>query len=289
MKVLLLGSNGQLGWEIHKQATAKSLSILALDRSKLDILSFNEVKKTVSEAKPDIVINATGYTAVDQAEKESDLAFSINRDAARNLAQVCDLNNIPLIHFSTDYVFDGRKGTPYLETDSVNPLNVYGQSKWEGEEEIRKYLDKHFILRISWVFGEHGKNFVKTIVKLAGEKKELKVIADQYGCPTATKDIALNIIESLNDLLGSKNSKWGTYHYCGRPITTWYEFAKKIIDRRKIYSTLACESIMPISTSEYKALAKRPLYSVLDTNLVVNKLKFSESEWVNSIDSVVCV
>ena len=288
MKILLLGSNGQVGWEINRQARAAGLDIIALNRRELDITKYNDVKQKVGEIKPNILINATAYTAVDQAEKEPELAFEVNRDAVRNLAQVCDLNDMAMIHFSTDYIFDGKKSEPYVETDPANPLNVYGESKWQGEEALRRYLEKYIILRISWVFGQHGNNFVKTIIKLASEKKELRVIADQYGCPTPAEDVAANVLRLVR---GSGNqaakSRLGVFHYCGMPATTWYDFAKKIVDFRKEHFSIVCESIIPIKTEEYKTLAQRPKYSVLNCSKVVESTYFFASRWENKIKSMI--
>lgn len=287
MKILLLGSNGQVGWEINRKANAAGLNVIALNRAELDITRHPDVKLKISEIKPDVVINATAYTAVDQAEKEPDLAFAVNRDAVRNLAQVCDLLDVVLIHFSTDYIFDGEKNEPYIETDSANPLNVYGESKWLGEEDLRNYLQKHIVLRISWVFGRHGKNFVKTIITLAGEKTELRVVADQFGCPTPAEEVATNIVSLLANIKNKKaNFCFGTFHFCCTPVISWCEFAKAIIEYRKKYVHVVCESVKPITTSEFKSLAQRPTFSVLDCNKVVESLHFNIIDWGEKVDSI---
>jgi dTDP-4-dehydrorhamnose reductase len=293
MKVLLTGANGQVGWEIVRRATNHQL--LALTHRELDITHSQVVQHTVKESGADIVINAAAYTAVDQAEQEPDMAFAVNRDGPANLAATCAQLGIPLLHLSTDYVFDGSKAGAYYEDDPVAPLGVYGDSKWQGEESVRQRLAAHLILRVSWIFGSHGRNFVKTMLRLAKERKQLRVVADQYGCPTYAGDIAdvvLRLAErvvqdsSFGAISGkNKNSYWGTYHYCGVPATTWHGFAKTIIDIGRMHSPLQVEEIVPISTIDYPTPAARPVNSVLACQQLQERFAIKPCPWRDGLEA----
>ncbi len=293
MKVLLTGANGQVGWEIVRRATNHQL--LALTHRELDITHSQVVQHTVKESGADIVINAAAYTAVDQAEQEPDMAFAVNRDGPANLAATCAQLGIPLLHLSTDYVFDGSKAGAYHEDDPVAPLGVYGDSKWQGEEAVRQRLAAHLILRVSWIFGSHGRNFVKTMLRLAKERKQLRVVADQYGCPTYAGDIAdvvLRLAErvvqdsSFGAISGkNKNSYWGTYHYCGVPATTWHGFAQTIIDIGRMHSPLQVEEIIPIATIDYPTPAVRPVNSVLACQQLQERFAIKPCPWRDGLEA----
>ena len=194
MKVLITGAQGQVGKELTQIANEKGFKVISAGRGDLDITQAINVESYITQCQPDIVINAAAFTAVDNAESEQDLAFAINRDGAKNIAGVCKKHNIPLLHISTDYVFDGTKSKPYSENDSVSPLGVYGESKWQGEEAIRKNLSDYLILRVAWVFGAQGNNFVKTMLRLGEDSDELNVVADQFGGSSPAKDIAQTLI-----------------------------------------------------------------------------------------------
>ncbi|MDX2164825.1 MAG: dTDP-4-dehydrorhamnose reductase [Gammaproteobacteria bacterium] len=269
MKILVTGAKGQVGSEIIKRLP----NCVAYDRDELDITDIKQIRNKIQEHMPNVVINCAAYTAVDKAESESDLAFLINKTGPENLAKVCEENKIFLMHLSTDYIFDGTKNAPYVETDQANPQSVYGESKWQGEEAVRKYCKNYLILRVSWVFGEYGHNFVKTMLRLAKEKTELKIVSDQVGCPTYAGDIA-DVLLSI-----SKNPKIGTYHYCGKPVTNWYEFAKVILKDKDI-------NIIPIKTTDYPTLAKRPQNSVLNCDLFTRTFNIGLSEWQNGLKHV---
>jgi dTDP-4-dehydrorhamnose reductase len=269
MKILITGSHGQVGSEIVKRMP----NCIAYGRDELDITDIQQVRKKVEQQLPHIIINCAAYTAVDKAEAEPDLAFAINKTGPENLAKVCSEQNIFLMHISTDYIFDGTKKTPYVETDKSNATSVYGITKWQGEEAVRNHCKNHLILRVSWVFGEYGHNFVKTMLRLSKEKDELKIVDDQIGCPTYAGDIADVLLKI------SKNPKTGTYHYCGKPEISWYGFAKVIL---KECST----KIIPIKTREYPTPAKRPHNSVLNCDLFMKTFNMELSEWQNGLKHV---
>ena len=232
------------------------------------------------------MINAAAYTAVDQAESEQELAFSVNCKGPAYLAKACSKFRIPLIHVSTDYVFDGSKRTPYLETDPVSPVCVYGESKAAGEKAVRDALEAHIILRTSWLYSTHGNNFVKTILRLANEREELRVVADQYGCPTYAWDLAAAILHIADQMGRRGKTQWGTYHYCGQGIITWHDFAVKICGLAKRYVPVRVKEIEAISTAEYYTPAKRPAYSVLDCSKIARCFGISIRPWQDSLEDM---
>ena len=264
-KILITGSDGQIGNALRAHADAKKFQVIACNRNQMDITEMSAIEKAIAAFSPDMIINTAAYTAVDKAESESELAHLINHQGAKNLAIACNKNKIPLIHLSTDYIFDGEKSSPYLESDNANPINVYGESKWLGEEAIREYCDQHIILRVSGVFSEYGNNFYKTMLRLVNEKKELKIVSDQITCPTYAGNIAGVIYSMIADL-----KKYGTWHYCDFPAVSWHQFATEITSDEKIKK---------ISTEEYKSAAKRPAYSVLDCNKLKNDFGIIQNEW----------
>src|SRR4030042_1598554 len=215
MKLLITGSNGQLGWELCRQGKNRGLDLIPLDLPEFDITDKSAVFDPVHRSNAEIVINGAAYTAVDRAESEIDIAFAVNRDGPSYLASACAEFHIPLIHVSTDYVFDGSKKGAYLETDLAAPVGVYGKSKAEGEEKVRRNLKEHIIIRTSWLCGVHGNNFVKTMLRLAREKEELSVVDDQHGCPTFAADLAEAILTIVSLIEKGENISWGTYHYFG--------------------------------------------------------------------------
>ena len=287
MKILVIGANGQLGWELCRKGTEEGFDIISLDLPDFDITNRSEVNKSVSQADVSLVINAAAYTAVDEAESEPELAFAVNRDGPAYLASSCAEVGIPLIHISTDYVFDGNKKGPYLETDTVSPLGVYGKSKAEGESEVRKHLHSHIILRTAWLYGVHGHNFVKTILRLGREKKVLRVVDDQYGCPTYAADMAEAILVIASRLRDGRDIPYGTYHYCGERATTWHGFAEKIIELARHHVPLDVKTLEPITTEEYPTLTKRPGNSVLDCSLIERHFGIHCKPWKESLTSMI--
>ncbi len=265
MTLLLTGADGQVGREIQRLALQDDQPIVALNRSGLDITDTEAVLQVVQETQPAMIVNAAAYTAVDKAEDEPALAFRVNRDGAGNLAQAAGETGIPLVHLSTDYVFDGTSPRPYLETDLVAPIGVYGHSKWEGEEAVRQRLHHHLIIRVSWVFGVHGNNFVKTMLRLAREQDALRVVADQRGGPTYAGHIAALVLDLYRQIVNQATTSWGTYHFCGSPITTWHAFAEAIVRTGRQKGILDRPvTVHPITTADYPTRARRPANSALD-------------------------
>jgi dTDP-4-dehydrorhamnose reductase len=284
VKILITGADGQVGQELRQRAHANAI---ALGRNGLDISDAAHVNETLRRLRPAAVINAAAYTAVDKAEQEPETAFSINRDGASNLASACSALGIPLLHLSTDYVFDGYKSTPYLETDAVAPAGIYARSKCEGEQFIRDRLEQHIILRVSWVFGAHGKNFVKTILRLARERPELRVIADQHGCPTHAGAIAESLLAVAQRIIDGGPLGWGTYHLTGTPATTWHGFATAIVERAHNLQIIDHVPIVrAITTAEYPLPAPRPINSLLDCRKAEQHLGLKQRDWRQGLESV---
>jgi len=286
MRILVTGANGQVGRELTSCGRQKGFEILARDRAALDITDPSSVEKEVRQPGVSLVVNAAAYTAVDQAELEPEFAFSVNRDGPALLASACAKARIPLIHISTDYVFGGAKKNPYLETDPVSPLGVYGKSKAEGDAEIRNLLREHIIVRTSWVYGVHGDNFVKTMLRLARENESVRVVADQFGCPTYAADLAEAILLIAAKLREFGESDWGTYHYCGKGVTSWHGFAEAIFVVARQYTNLVIKVVEPMATTEYPTLAKRPANSVLDCSLIENHLGIAPKPWNESLSKM---
>lgn len=284
MRILITGAAGQVGTELVAKAGDKAIGV---DRSQLDISNEAAVLSLLQTHKPSIVINAAAYTAVDKAEQEPDRAFAVNRDGARHLASACRILGIPLLHISTDYVFDGRKPTPYLETDPTSPAGIYARSKCEGEEQIRAQLTEHLILRVSWVFGIQGNNFAKTILRLAGERPELRIIADQHGCPTEAGAIADTLLDLAQRHISGTKLPWGTYHYTGAPATTWHGFATEIVDQALALGMISKAPLVhPITTAEYPLPAPRPANSLLDGVQAESALGLVRQDWRQGLQHV---
>jgi dTDP-4-dehydrorhamnose reductase len=263
--------------------------VIATGRHELDLASPDAIKVFIDKNKPDIIINAAAYTKVDQAETESQLAFQINTIAPQVLAGKAAELVIPIIHFSTDYVFDGLKPKPYLEVDQGSPQSVYGQSKWEGEEAVRQY-EKHIILRTSWVFSSHGKNFLKTILKFSQEKPSLDVVSDQKGTPTSSDLLANVTYIIVKTILKNSNFKdFGTYHLTSMGNTNWFHYASLIIDeamRLGLKTTMRSKDIKPISSDLYPTLAKRPMNSRLDTTKIKKTFMLELPHWEEEVKKV---
>jgi dTDP-4-dehydrorhamnose reductase len=283
MKLLVTGSNGQLGWELCQRGNEKGFQILPLDLPEFDITDHYSVKKAVSRANASLVINAAAYTAVDKAESEPDMAFAVNRDGPAHLAVLCHEMGIPLMHISTDYIFDGTKKDPYRETDTVSPLGVYGRSKAEGERAVRDQVEEHMIIRTAWLYGIHGNNFVKTMLRLGRERETVRVVADQYGCPTYAADLAEAILHIASHIAEKRTIAWGTYHYCGGGVTTWHGFAEAIFDAARQYDSFTVKTVMPIPTEAYPTRAKRPANSALDCSLIAEHLGIRTRPWQESL------
>lgn len=287
MKILITGAKGQVGKELVNIANQHNYDVISAGRVELDITQVKSVADYIQSSQPDIIINAAAYTAVDKAEEEQITAYAINRDGVDNLAAVCAKQNIPLFHISTDYVFNGEKTDAYSEEDNVSPLGVYGESKWQGEEAIRAQLTQYIILRVAWVFGAHGNNFVKTMLRLNQERDELNIVADQFGGPSPAKNIAQTLISLVDIYQKNKNMQWGTYHYCGAEKTNWSDFAKEIFKQAKIKGLIKKQmQVNSITTAEYPTLAKRPQNSMLDCSKLKNTFGIEMPNWHDGLNEV---
>ncbi len=280
--LLLLGSEGQLGQEVRKLAASHGLSLTAFNRRQLDVTEAAAVKQAVERGYA-TVINAAAYTAVDKAESEEALAMAVNRDGAAHLAEACRDSGAALIHLSTDYVFDGSKGCAYIEDDPANPLSVYGRSKLAGEEAVRAALPAHVILRTSWVFGAWGTNFVKTMLRLGGEREELSIVADQYCCPTPAAALAEAVLAVAGRLAPET---YGTYHCAGAERTSWYDFAHAIFIGQQGLNGRKGPKLRPIATADYPTAARRPQDSTLDSSLFQATFGQGPIDWRKGLTDV---
>lgn len=323
-EVVVTGSNGMLGGEVVEELKQAGFAVAAMPSARMDITKQASVREALAAIdNPHLLINCAAYTAVDKAESEPEAAFRVNRDGPANLAVECARLGIPLIHISTDYVFNGKSERPYKEDDPTGPINVYGESKWEGEKAVRAGLFDHVIVRSSWMYGTRGQNFVKTMLKLGAEREELTVVNDQYGCPTWSRDLAGCIVKistqillrpsgktepmksivspggpdsrirarsarggldsSKQILLGDKEVPWGTYHYCGAGVAAWFDFASAILDEAHRRSGARMATVSPVPTSAYPTAAARPRYSVLDCGKIERNFGISPSPWQKSL------
>jgi dTDP-4-dehydrorhamnose reductase len=263
-KVLVFGAGGQVGRALTSRIGDTSLGF---DRAAVDVCDAGAVAQALREYPGAAVVNAAAYTAVDRAETEQNEAMRVNRDGAANLARLAAAAGVPFIHISTDYIFDGSKRKPYCENDPIAPLSTYGLSKAKSEDEVRRACPRHIILRTSWVYSPYSTNFVRTMLHLAAERSELQVVNDQTGCPTAAADIADAIAAILAATRQPNFTDWGTYHYCGRDIVTWFGFANVIFELAGRYGQRRPQ-LVPISTAAYPTAARRPAYSVLATGKI---------------------
>tara|TARA_B110000259_G_scaffold27875_2_gene29478 strand:- start:26 stop:889 length:864 start_codon:yes stop_codon:yes gene_type:complete len=280
MNVLVTGSNGQLASCIKDLAKQyEDLNFIYTDYQELDICDLKQVNTFFqSNPKIDYCINCAAYTAVDKAETDADKAYEINAQGAKNLAIVCSVQDAILIQISTDFVFDGEKTEPYTETDVAKPISVYGASKLEGEEEIKKTLETYFILRTSWLYSEYGTNFMKTMLKLAETRDEISVVSDQIGTPTYAGDLADVILK----IITSNTKSFGLYHYSNEGVASWYDFAKAIFEASNIEIKLN-----PIKTSAYPTPAKRPLFSVMEKTKIKETLNIEIPFWRETVNKTV--
>ena len=261
--LLLLGCDGQVGREVRRLAAARGLPLTALARAELDITARAAVREAVGRGYG-VVVNAAAYTAVDRAEGEAAKAMAVNRDGAGQVAEACQASGAALIQLSTDYVFDGLKGEPYREDDAVRPLSVYGRSKEAGEAAVRAVCPAHAILRTSWVFGAEGANFVKTMLRLGGERGELSIVADQFGCPTPAAALAEAVL-AVAGQLGPRT--YGTYHCAGAERISWHGFAGAVFAGQQALTGRAGPRLQAIATADYPTAARRPADSTLDSSL----------------------
>lgn len=279
-RLLVTGAGGQVGREFPRAAAAPRFQLILCDRSAIDIRDSAAIEKTIASVRPHAVVNAAAYTAVDRAESDRETCFAVNRDGARNLALACENAGIPLIHISTDYVFDGRKGAPYIETDPTAPLNVYGLSKAEGEMAVRA-ARRHIILRTSWIYGVYGNNFLKTMLRLGAERQELRIVDDQRACPTAARDLVAAILHVCEAVVRDGADVRGTFHCAGCGATSWFEFASTIFAIAARHGVRA-PTLIPIPTRKYPLPARRPMNSALDCSAFGKQFRFTFPAWQES-------
>lgn len=286
-RVLVVGSNGQVGHELVARAAAfPAIAITGMARAQLDVTDAASVEAAFTATQPQLVINASAWTAVDRAESERDAAFAVNRDGVALLAGACVRRAIPLLHISTDYVFDGSGERPWTPADRPAPLGAYGASKLAGEEAARA-CPQHLVLRTSWVFGAHGNNFVRTMVRLAGERDRLRVVGDQIGGPTWAGHIADALLALADRHCRGEALRWGTYHYAGQPWVSWHAFAVEAVSRAHRLGLVArIPAIDAITTAEYPLPAPRPLNSRLDMRDTTRGLGLAPPDWREGLQHV---
>ncbi len=285
-RILLIGKRGQVAWELRR-TLAPLAQVITVGAPEVDLASPDSLRRAVTEARPDIVINAAAYTAVDKAESEPELAMKVNGVAPGILAEESRKSGALMVHYSTDYVFDGTKRTPYVETDATNPLGAYGRSKHAGDEAVRAAGGAHFIFRLCWVYGARGQNFMLTMMRLAREREKLRVVSDQHGCPTWSRMIAEATALALKQALAAPESEglFGTYHLAASGATTWHGFAKAIIDQMPAEGK-KCTLVEAIPTSEYPTPTKRPVYTVLSSEKLKRTFGLQLPLWDESLKQV---
>lgn len=288
MRVLITGCNGQVGHCLTEiLSNTENISLLAVDREELDITDQEAVNEAIIDFKPSIIINAAAHTAVDKAEEEVLMSYAINCDGPKYLAEAAQQVGAAILHISTDYVFEGNKLGEYIESDPTNPQGVYGASKLAGENAVAEACDKHVILRTAWVFGEHGNNFVKTMLRLGATRDELNIVGDQFGGPTYAGDIAEVLVEIAKSIFSNKLVDYGVYHYSGLPHVSWYEFANVIFDSAVEQGVLYKKPVLlSITTEQYPTPAKRPNNSKLSSKKITDAFSINASNWKAAMTNI---
>lgn len=284
MKVLVTGAAGQVGGAILATRASGTVWVGCTHRD-VDIGDERAVQELVARATPDVVVNAAAYTAVDKAEDEPELAYRANVVGPANLARACAQRGIPLIHLSTDFVFDGTKGTPYVEEDAVSPIGVYADTKARGDEEVRRLLEHHVILRVSWVYSARSARcFPMTMLRLAQRQDALKVVVDQRGCPTSADTIATaigDVVQRIRDGIGV----WGTYHFGGRPPVSRYEWTVRLLDAARSFGAVT-RSVEPVTSEAFPTRAPRPADTTMDTSRITRVLGIAPPHWPDDLDEL---
>ena len=292
MKVMVTGCEGQVGFSLKEELAALPWEVLAFSRRELDITDADAVNNAVVDFSPDVVINAAAYTAVDLAESETELAFQINAEGPKNLAKACERKGSALFHISTDYVFSGGETGLYKEGDPVAPTGVYGRSKYAGEQAVIETCSHHIVLRTAWVFGEHGNNFVKTMLRLGRQRDSIAVVGDQYGGPTYAGDIAKALVRIAGQLEFASSNKaldsfpWGVFHFSGSPQVSWFDFATEIFDSAQAHALFEPPRLDEISTEQYPTAAKRPVNSKLDCRKINTHFGIDPSNWQSALQGI---
>jgi dTDP-4-dehydrorhamnose reductase len=276
-----------VGAELAVRALRAGWETVALSRRELDITDPVALRRAL-EGRCQAVINAAAYTNVDGAEAEPELAQRVNAEAVARMADLCAERGIALVHLSSDYVFDGEARRPYRPDDPAAPLGAYGRSKWEGEVAVRSLCPRHLIVRTAWVFAPHGRNFLRTIASRAREQEELRVVDDQRGSPTLAGDLADAVLEAARQAV-TGDARWGTYHFCNAGETSWYGFARAIVEGLARRGPIACRRVVPIPSAEYPTAARRPSYSVLDTSGWVTTFGRTPRPWEEALREALCL
>jgi dTDP-4-dehydrorhamnose reductase len=286
-RVLVLGRDGQLGTELLKQLAGKC-HLVSAGRQQIDLTVPAQIRSAIREIKPDIIFNAAAYTGVDAAEEAFDLAFQINSHGPATIATEAKRLGALLIHYSTDYVFDGTKLSPYLESDPTSPLNVYGASKLEGESAVQQAGCDYLLFRVGWLYSTHGKNFYRTVLSLAKSKPELRIVDDQRGTPTSAAAVATVSVKAVRHVVSTErlHSYSGVYHMAGAGATTWYDFAREIL-ARSLQNDLSKPKVVPISTNEFGARARRPRNSVLDAAKLMHTFGVQLPDWQQQLHDLI--
>lgn len=286
MRVLISGARGQVGHELVRLAP-EGFQVHGLDSAALDIVDYEQALRVIEAFRPQLIINAAAYTAVDKAESEPQRAFAVNRDGVANLAIIAERLGVPVFHLSTDYVFAGDASTPYREDDPTGPTGVYGASKLAGEQVLAASCSRHLILRTSWVFGSHGNNFVKTMLRLGREREQLGVVADQRGCPTSAASIARALWRLAGLYRHDGSLPWGLYHFSGTPACSWHEFAMEIFRQAHALGLLERVPVVrAIATTDYPTPARRPAWSVLDCEKLQATCAIAPADWRTELQQV---
>lgn len=285
MTVLIIGANGQLGSCLQDKLKSADQKYIAVDVNELDITNSTAIFDALLQFRPEAVVNAAAYTAVDKAESDASSSIAVNATGVGYLATACSKLAIPLVHVSTDYVFDGLKKSAYIESDTPNPSSVYGKTKLMGEDAIRSSGAQSLILRTAWLFSEYGHNFVKSMIRLASERDSISVVSDQKGCPTYAGDLACAIVSVLPRLRDGKKSV--IYHYAGGPACSWFQFAASIFDEAERIGLVASKPyLIEISSAEYPTVAKRPANSILDCSAFAKSFGRKPDPWINGVREV---
>ena len=286
MKLLLLGANGQLGQALQHHSAWRSFTTVALSRLQLDITDADALAAALEQHQPDVIINCAAYTAVDAAEQQQPQCLAVNLTAVQQLAKWCAQQQSLLLHFSTDYVFDGQKATAYCEADAPAPLNVYGQSKWLGEQAIQQHCTKYLLIRTSWLFSGYGHNFYRTMRRLAKAGENVTVVDDQFGCPTSADDLAAAVLQLLKRYQQQGSLPYGLYHLAAQPALSWYQFAQAI------FASVGSKGrVQPISSAQRRlaaqvSTAQRPPNSVLDSSLSLQQLGITLPGWQQALSKL---
>ncbi len=285
-KILITGVNGQVGFELQRALSVLG-EIIAIDKDDIDLTNHTLVEQFLDKHQPDVIVNPAAFTAVDMAENESELAYKLNVDVPKQLATWANTHQALIVHYSTDYIFDGEKASPYVEEDAANPLSVYGQTKWQGEEATRQHAERHFILRTSWVVGSHGHNFLKTIFNLAKAREQLQIVSDQVGAPTSAALVADVTAHIIKAYLNQPNSPYfGTYHLNATGMTNWHAYAKFVLqlaEREGIRLKCGSNAVVAIKTEQYPLPAKRPKNSLLNCDKLQKTFGLNMPTWQEGV------